>query len=296
MLVLGASMRVVCVHGIGKQRLGERQLLSDWVPAMQDGMTRAQTGGILGNSDIGMAFYGDLFRPAGQRLDVDEPPYRPGDVDRGLEYDLLLTWWREAARVDPAVVAPGADDTLVRVPQSAQAGLRALSRSRFFAGVAMRSLIADLKQVRRYLTDPGLRAAARARVSALIGADTQVVVGHSLGSVIAYEALCALPAGKVQVRALVTLGSPLGIRNLVFERLEPSPFDAVGHWPGPDNLAWINIADAGDVVALEKDLRPRFGDRVTGFLVHNGATAHDVQPYLSDATTGNAIAEGLTGR
>ena len=288
-------MRVVCVHGIGKQRLGEQQLLRDWVPALQDGMTRAQAEGLLDDGAVGLAFYGDLFRPPGQRLEVGDPPYKPSDVEAGVEYDLLLAWWEEAARVDPAVVAPDAD-TLVRTPQSAQAALRALSRSRFFAGVAMRSLIADLKQVRRYLTEPDLRAAARARVSALIGPDTRVVVGHSLGSIIAYEALCALPASKSPVRALVTLGSPLGIRNLIFERLEPAPVDAVGHWPGAEHLAWTNVADAGDVVALEKDLRSVFGDRVAGFLVHNGATAHDVRPYLSDATTGHAIAEGLTQR
>ena len=47
------------------------------------------------------------------------------------------------------------------------------------------------------------------------------MVGHSLGSVVAYEALCAHP--EWPVRALVTLGSPLGIRNLIFDRLVPAP-------------------------------------------------------------------------
>jgi hypothetical protein len=286
-------MRVVCVHGIGQQLLGERQLLSSWLPPLHDGMTRAGFGDLLRDDDIGMAFYGDLFRAAAQRLTANDPPYQPKDIDPGLEQELLLAWWQEAARVDPTVVAPDAD-TLVRAPQSTQAALRALSRSRFFGGVALRAMIADLKQVRRYLTDPDVRAAARARVSALIGPDTRVVVGHSLGSVIAYETLCAVPAEESPVRALVTLGSPLGIRNLIFERLHPAPVDAVGRWPGAEVLVWTNIADAGDVVALQKDLRPRFGDRVGGFLVHNGAHAHDVRPYLSDATTGAAIGEGLS--
>ena len=75
-----------------------------------------------------------------------------------------------------------------------QAALRALSRSKFFGGLALRTLVFDLKQVRRYLTDSGLRAAAQARVTRLIGPDTQVVVGHSLGSVVAYEALHDLDA------------------------------------------------------------------------------------------------------
>lgn len=49
---------------------------------------------------------------------------------------LLLAWWRAAADGDPAVVPPDAADTLIATPQSIQAALRALSASRFFAGMA----------------------------------------------------------------------------------------------------------------------------------------------------------------
>ena len=55
----------------------------------------------------------------------------------------------------------------------------------------------------------------------------------------------------------------------------------------------MNVADAGDVVALVKDLRPLFGARVACYLVHNGSHAHDVRPYLTAAETGAAIAAGL---
>ncbi len=187
-------MRVVCVHGIGQQVLGGETLLGQWLPALRDGVTHAGAAGTVADRDVGMAFYGDVFRPAGRRLDVGDPPYTPADVDDGFERDLLLAWWVEASRVDPGVVPPGAD-TLVRVPGSAQAALRALSRSRFFAKVALRAMVSDLKQVRRYLTDPGLRNQVRDRVVGLIDADTRVVVGHSLGSVVAYEALCEYRTG-----------------------------------------------------------------------------------------------------
>jgi hypothetical protein len=283
------------VHGIGQQRVGERQLLSDWVPALQDGLARRGAAGLVDDDAIGMAFYGDLFRPPGERLDTGDPPLTAKDVEGGLELELLMSWWAEAARVDPAVVAPEARDTLVRTSKSVQAGLLALSRSRFFAGVALRAMVADLRQVRRYLTEPELRAAVRARASALIGPDTQVVVGHSLGSVVAYEVLCAA-VDAAAMQAFVTLGAPLGIANLVFDRLEPAPTGGTGRWPGGPNVAWTNVVDAGDVVALVKDLRPRFGPGVAGFVVHNGAQAHDVRPYLSDPVTGAAIAGGLETR
>jgi pimeloyl-ACP methyl ester carboxylesterase len=125
----------------------------------------------------------------------------------------------------------------------------------------------------------------------MIGSETRVVVAHSLGSVVAYEALCTVPGHSV--RALVTLGSPLGVRNLVFDRLDPAPLGGHGQWPGSEGLVWTNVADSADVVALEKDLRGRFGDRVCNALVHNGARAHDATSYLTDKLTGAAVARGL---
>jgi hypothetical protein len=57
--------------------------------------------------------------------------------------------------------------------------------------------------------------------------------------------------------------------------------------------AWTNVADAGDAVALVKDLRPRFGPQVACFTVSNGARAHAVSPYLTAKETGAAIAAAL---
>ncbi|MGW6012477.1 hypothetical protein [Streptomyces sp. NPDC055210] len=70
----------------------------------------------------------------------------------------------------------------------------------------------DLKQVSRLLTDPDRRAAALARVTDRIGEDARVVVAHSRGSVVAYEAPCARPGH--QVRGPVTIGSPPGMCKL----------------------------------------------------------------------------------
>jgi pimeloyl-ACP methyl ester carboxylesterase len=185
--------------------------------------------------------------------------------------------------------------TLARAPGSVQVALRALSGSVFFAGLAARVMLFDLQQVRRYMTDPQVRQAVLDRVAAGVDEDTRVMVGHSLGTAVAYEALCAHP--EWPVRALVTLGSPLGIRNLIFDRLVPAPTAGAsgrvqGRWPGSAR-SWVNVADAGDVVALVKDLRSLFGSRVDCYLVHNGSHAHDVRPYLTAAETGAAIAAGL---
>jgi hypothetical protein len=287
-------MRVVCVHGIGQQLEEDQSLLAAWLPALLEGLMSAASPGAIGDGEVGMAFYGDLFLPPGSRLGLGDPMFTAADVLPGLESDLLLQWWAHAAEVDDRVVPPGAE-TLVRTPAAVQAALRALSRSRFFAGLALRAMVFDLKQVRTYLTDEKVRDAARGRVAALISDDTRVVVAHSLGSVVAYETLALLhQSGRANgVRALVTLGSPLGIKNLIFDRLEPPPRLGVGVWPGGDGVSWTNIVDAGDIVALVKDLRPLFGQLLHHRVVYNGSHAHDVRPYLRDPSAGAAIAAGL---
>jgi hypothetical protein len=141
------------------------------------------------------------------------------------ERELLELWWREAARTDPAVHGPGAH-TKLSTPSVVQRALNALSQSRFFAGLAERALIFDLEQVRRYLNEPEIRHVARASVEQAVGSDTTVIIAHSLGPIVVYETLCAHP--EWPVRTFVTIGSPLGIANLTFDKLQPSPKQGVG--------------------------------------------------------------------
>ena len=63
-----------------------------------------------------------------------------------------------AAACDPQVPGPDAA-TKGRTPAAVQRALNALARSRFFAGLAERALIGDLKQVHRYLVEAGIRSA-----------------------------------------------------------------------------------------------------------------------------------------
>lgn len=280
--------RVVLLHGIAQQHKGPQTLLADWYPALADGVTLV--GAALEQRDVAMAFYGDLFRPGGHR-GLGEPELDASDVEDGLERDLLLAWWEAAAWAENQVPGPDAA-ARGRTPYLVQRALNALSHSAFFVGLTDRLLISDARQVRRYFTEPDLREAVQARFLAALTERTEVVVAHSLGSVVAYEALCARPESADLT--LVTLGSPLGVRGLVLDRLIPAPCNGRGRWPAPVKH-WSNIADRGDAVALAKALAPVFGDRVTDLLVHNGAKAHDVRPYLTALETGQAIAAALRG-
>lgn len=291
--------RIVMVHGIAQEFLGPEQLCRDLAPALQDGVILSGAGMRVDPADVVCPFYGDLYFEPGTRS-LDLPPWDETDVEDELEAELLAAWWASATRVDPSVPPP--DEPGTRGGPAAFAAARALryawvrsaldalSASAFFAKVSDRMLIFALRQVRRYLTEPELRAAARQRVAEQIGDDTKVLVAHSLGSVVAYETLCAHP--EWQPIDLVTVGSPLGLRGIVFDRLAPAPADGLGAWPGAVRH-WTNITDRGDIVALADRLRDRFGERVTDEEINNGTRMHDFARYLSAPRTGAAVTRGL---
>ena len=277
--------KVIAVHGVSNQFLGEHQIRELWLPALKDGLTRSSHA-LASDDDLFCAFYGDLFRPRGKSL---EGFLDASDIEDDWEVKMLSLWWEEAARVDPRVFPPDGDGKGIGM-SVVQSALDALSNSEFFAGLAESALIFDLKQVKLYLRDPAIRNEARQRVFNAITPDTRVVIGHSLGSVVAYEALSQ--AAEHQVQTFVTLGSPLGIKNLIFDQLQPPPKNGLGQWPA--NLShWFNIADRSDVVALVKELATRFGDRVSDHRVDNGSAAHDAARYLCSKEAGDAIATGL---
>jgi pimeloyl-ACP methyl ester carboxylesterase len=149
-----------------------------------------------------------------------------------------------------------------------------------------------LTQVTRYLTDDEIRAYAQQQVLDAIGDDTRLVVGHSLGSVVAYEAL----HHANHPTALLTLRSPLGLRTVVYDRLRPKP----SHVP-PTVIRWDNLVDRDDLVAAHLDLAPYFlpatGSTVapvTAPALDNGAKPHDALHYLTKKTTGRIITDALS--
>ncbi len=283
--------RVVGVHGIAQQYRSGPELTRGWLDALRGGLEAAgfrATADGLAETDVRVAFFGDLFRPPGA-MAGGEPPYTADDVGTGLERDLLRCWYEAAVEQDPALGPP--PGALGPGGVATQAMLERLLRSRTFAKVAQRGFIGNLKQVTAFLARPDVKERALQRVAGEVTEDTRVIIGHSLGSVVTYEYLARFRPPHVEL--LVTLGSPLGIPNLVFERLTPAPARGVGAWPGRVGR-WVNVAEPDDVVALRKQLAPLFPapagrDAIEDHLVDNGDEPHAISRYLNAEPTGVAL-------
>jgi hypothetical protein len=150
------------------------------------------------------------------------------------------------------------------------------------------------------LTDDEIRAYAQDQVLQWIGPDTRLVIGHSLGSVAAYEAVHRAYEKQLlndQTLTLMTLGSPLGLQGIVYNRLRPQP----PHVPPAANR-WENLAAQDDLVAAKLDLAPYFqpapGSTVTPVthIVDTGSKPHDIVHYLTKPTAGTIVTEALSLR
>ena len=232
--------KILGVHGAFHEMWGPTQILRRWQPALQDGVLIA--GGTLPADSVAVAFYGDLFR------------HDPSDG--ALGDDALRAIARESGLADVAqhMLGPDAASVLAQSPR--------------------RGHVAPHRRPGRPLLRrrPGARRGARARVAAAVQPDTRVVVAHSLGSIVAYDCLRAHPEWPVET--FVTIGSPLGNRELVLAHLDTGP-----GWPG-GLRRWVNITAPSDQVCAGAQLAGIYDPRVEDLVVDNGHRGHDPEPYL----------------
>lgn len=303
---------IVLVHGIAQEQKSADILEGEWLPALAggvrnaghpelaDSLWRGQRPGAL---EARMAFYGNAFLPPGAQGGGGLAEIRHPE----LAEELAAAWLAAAAeyaadsrdrdearrQLDNLMLGP---DGKQGVGELARPLANALTRLKWFApfgfGLAARFVNQALAQVTRYLAEDDIRQHAQQQVLDLIGPDTRLVIAHSLGSVVAYEALHRV-RGPI---ALLTLGSPLALQSIIYPRLTPQPPCV------PATLTrWENLADRDDIVATHLDLArffpPAPGSAVTPIThpsLDNGAQPHDSAHYLGKPTVGRLVAESVT--
>lgn len=242
------KLRVLGVHGIGNYRYYRDTNSSPWAAAAgmsQDWhawLTASLPAGYPTETNIGYYAH-HLHRGTPQGAPDDPDSLEPAAQE-------MLTAWVESLH-------PAAHIELG--PRTVRARQAADWLTRHAGQGAQLFALAFCREVATYLArpDPARRHASRHAVAdAIAHHRPHAIVAHSLGSVVTYETLWAYPALRVDL--LLTIGSPLAMPGVVFERLEPTMPGGRGQRP-PNVRQWINLADIGDLVALPRDgLSPYF--------------------------------------
>ena len=211
--------RIVGVHGVGNYRPDQLRAevaarrSTDWATSIAAGLAIRPDA-----LDLTVAYYAPL-------LHIGQPTDQAAfaDPDRALdtldaETRALASNWIQALGL-PEVTVQGRLAVPLRHAVAAVADRFSLNGrlTKLFVAVCF-------PEVASYLAadNAPVRAEVRDLVAATISdRQARIVIAHSLGTVVAYEALHAHP--DLEVDLLITLGSPLALPNAIFDRLQPPP-------------------------------------------------------------------------
>lgn len=285
------ASRLVLVHGRAQQGRDPSAIRDEWLAALARGMGRQLSSSI----QVSLPYYGDVLDEFTAQSQV---PLTSEIVARGNsdQEDFLVF---QAQIAEQLRVAAGVTDEQVDVeygsePQArgplnwkwVQAILRAIDKNS--PGLNQKAIETFTRDVFLYTTRAGVRDAIDRIVSAAFTEEPTVVVGHSLGSVVAYS-LMSRDARALKVPLYVTVGSPLGVRA-VRDQFRPL------RRPGCVE-SWYNAFDKRDVVSLYPlddqnfPVRPSIENNAT---VRNSTdNRHGISGYLDDANVGSRIAQFL---
>lgn len=331
---------LLLVHGRGHQMAAElgrdpgdvdryvARMRRTWLAGLARGLVLAGAGPVPADA-VYVPFYGNDLADAiaayeaggGRRPDLEAAGADVAGVNRELVLEAAeqagFVASRHAADQDPATVDAVREVEHLRSTGQEAAwsdllGLRiARSALQFLSdktGTTEWVVEQFLRDVAYYLADGAMRDLVQERVRRSVelarddGHTEIVVVAHSLGTVVAYDTLQALPDG-VTVRLLVTAGSPLGQKVVRRNLRGPgagSERRAVPRAIAPlaGRPAWVNAFDVRDVVAVVHPLARLFTggeESVRDERTHNPRHPHAIDDYLSDPDVAGPIAQALAG-
>ena len=217
----------------------------------------------------------------------------PDGADQGKDERKLV---RALAQLRPQEQHQGSGDIVRRAVNAATTLLGAGPWARAGHWASGRFLVRDLAQVARYLTrgEPDgemrtLDTRIRAVVAQALGAGPAIVIAHSLGSVVTFE---ALHEHHSTIPLWVTLGSPLAMRAVVWPKLRPRP-------PATPEavLRWLNYWDRDDIIAARPILESDLAANTAGILPRSirvdsdGLWVHTATKYLAKGEVAGPIIE-----
>jgi hypothetical protein len=285
-------MRLLFVHGRAQEEKSSEIIEDEWMKAFRRGLKLSEIKEPV-DLKIDVPFYGKELKKLVDAYDL--PPGEDLETRGGTIPDDYAEFLREVAleaREKNTVSSADVDREMgtepeIRGPENwrwVQAVIRVIDS--LTPDVSSVSIGILLRDVFIYVNSGTVRGKINEIVQAKMTDDPTIVVGHSLGSVVAYQVL--RERQKNTVPRYITVGSPLGI-HAIRRRLR-TPLTM------PGGVAdWFNARDTRDVVALYPLDQDNFAvdPPVRNFNNVNNHTGnhHGIDGYLDDLNVVRAICE-----
>ncbi|HET7251818.1 MAG TPA: hypothetical protein VFI79_18395 [Gemmatimonadales bacterium] len=288
---------LVFIHGRSQQHRDASALKQAWIDAWAAGLRQHGLTVPIPASAIHFPYYGDTLDQLVQGASGDEAAavvVRGSNLDENgkrFVQELLREIAGGAGLTDAQVAAAAPADVREKGPLN-WGWVRALATAidRYVPGGSGSSVALFTNDVYQYLSAPGIRDAIDTGVRGAFrpGVPT-VVVGHSLGTIVAYNVL-RRDGDSWDVPQLVTVGSPLAV-SIIKKQLTPIRYPRCVK-------AWFNAMDPRDIVALyplDNDhfhLNPEIKNKTS--VANETPNRHGIEGYLSDADVACCIYDALT--
>lgn len=288
------TRELVFVHGRAQQNYDADKLKELWVDSLKKGLEKNDLTLPISEDKIRFPYYGNTLIgmvegiPDDQVVDVVVRGDDANDAETEFVRAAIMETLAQHNVTDEKIQALSDEQIVERRITNwewVQSGLKALDYYVPYASSAAVAL--RTRDVYQYLKNPVIRRKIDEGVAGAFDSATEsVVVGHSLGSVVAYN---VLHAGGWKVPLFVTVGSPLAV-TAIKKALQP-----IKH---PDSATkWFNAMDERDVVPLYPldtahfDVSPAIENKtdVDNFTDNR----HGIAGYLSDPVVAKRIHDAL---
>ena len=289
--------QLVFVHGRAQEHKDSVALKAEWISAWREGLAESGLTVPIPESDIRFPYYGQTLFDLVADVPLDEAAQV---IVRGSEADAEARDFLRAVLTEIQAKHGISDEEVEAILETAvrergpqnwewvQGLLRAIDRK--VPGASGASIAIATNDVYQYLRNPAITAAIEQGVAKAVAPDVPtVVVGHSLGTVVAYKLLQRGLAERWKVPLYVSLGSPLGV-SAIRRALRPISHPACA-------VKWFNAMDQRDVVALYPldkrsfDIDPEIENKID--VDNQTPNRHGITGYLSDKEVARRIHEAL---
>ncbi len=285
-------MNILLIHGIAQEKIKEADLLNIWLDTIN-----SSAPGLLSSCDVEMAYYAKELFNFTELPDKSFTTMGVRDLEKERGFlEFSEAYIRDYIRSQNLTKEfDSFDDCSSNQAAHAMDNffqrnlVRFLSFLEKFSPTNSQTVLEFIKQAYTYLQKPNAMFAIDSLVRPYLLKKPQIVISHSLGTVIAFKLLREMGrhGDELEIPLFITLGSPLSLNSVK---------DSLGLPRKKPTIVkkWSNFYDPSDIVTLGRGLtESTFSDGINndGKVDNKTYNCHGVIGYLQHA----GVISELTG-